>query len=91
ALAGTGLPLDREYLAAELDFPEISKNSMDAVAGRDFAVEFLSNCTITQLHLSRLAEELVIWSSDEFGFVEISDSFCTGSRILPHKNNPDIP
>ncbi|MFO7760136.1 MAG: argininosuccinate lyase [Desulfobia sp.] len=91
ALAGTGLPLDREYVAAELDFPEISKNSMDAVAGRDFAVEFLSNCTITQLHLSRLAEELVIWSSDEFGFVEISDSFCTGSSIMPQKKNPDIP
>ncbi|MFP3983550.1 MAG: argininosuccinate lyase [Desulfurivibrionaceae bacterium] len=91
ALAGTGLPIDREYVAAELGFPEISRNSMDTVADRDFAVEFLSTCTIIQLHLSRLAEELVIWSSDEFGFVEISDSFCTGSSIMPQKKNPDIP
>ncbi len=91
ALAGTGLPIDREFVASELGFPELSRNSMDAVADRDFAVEFLANCTNIQLHLSRLAEELVIWSSDEFGFVEIADSFCTGSSIMPQKKNPDIP
>lgn len=91
ALAGTGLPIDRQYVASELDFPEVSGNSMDAVADRDFAVEFLASCTNIQLHLSRIAEELVIWSSDEFRFVEISDGFCTGSSIMPQKKNPDVP
>ncbi len=91
ALAGTGLPIDREFVAKELDFPKISANSMDTVADRDFAVEFVSTCTIIQLHLSRLSEELVLWSTDEFKFVELADSFCTGSSIMPQKKNPDIP
>jgi len=91
ALAGTGLPIDREYVAKELGFPAITANSMDTVGDRDFAVEFVSCCTLIQLHLSRLSEELVLWSSEEFGFADLSDSFCTGSSIMPQKKNPDIP
>jgi argininosuccinate lyase len=91
ALAGTGLPIDRAYVAKELDFPSITANSMDTVGDRDFAVEFVSCCTLIQLHLSRLSEELVLWSSEEFGFADLSDSFCTGSSIMPQKKNPDIP
>jgi len=91
ALAGTGLPIDREFVAAELGFPAVSANSMDTVGDRDFAVEFVAACALIQLHLSRLAEELVLWSSSEFGFVELADSFCTGSSIMPQKKNPDIP
>jgi argininosuccinate lyase len=91
ALAGTGLPIDREFVAQELDFPVVSANSMDTVGDRDFVVEFLAVCTLIQIHLSRLAEELVLWASQEFGFVEIADRFCTGSSIMPQKKNPDIP
>ncbi len=91
ALAGTGLPIDREFVAEELGFPAVSANSMDTVGDRDFAVEFVAVCTLIQLHLSRLSEELVLWSSTEFGFVELADSFCTGSSIMPQKKNPDIP
>ncbi|MCJ7603137.1 MAG: argininosuccinate lyase, partial [Desulfobulbaceae bacterium] len=91
ALAGTGLPIDREFVAAELGFPVVSANSMDTVGDRDFAVEFVAACTLIQLHLSRLSEELVLWSSSEFDFVELADSFCTGSSIMPQKKNPDIP
>lgn len=91
ALAGTGLPIDREFVARELNFPTISRNSMDTVADRDFAIEFLSTCTIIQLHLSRLSEELVLWTTEEFSFVRLADSFCTGSSIMPQKKNPDIP
>jgi argininosuccinate lyase len=91
ALAGTGLPIDREFVAAELGFPAVSANSMDTVGDRDFAVEFVAACALIQLHLSRLSEELVLWSSSEFGFVELADSFCTGSSIMPQKKNPDIP
>ncbi|MBC8318062.1 MAG: argininosuccinate lyase [Desulfobulbaceae bacterium] len=91
ALAGTGLPIDREYVARELDFPAITANSMDTVGDRDFAIEFVSCCTLIQLHLSRLSEELVLWSSEEFGFADLADSFCTGSSIMPQKKNPDIP
>ena len=91
ALAGTGLPIDREFVARELGFAEVSANSMDTVGDRDFAVEFASACTLIQIHLSRLAEELVLWASSEFGFVEIADRFCTGSSIMPQKKNPDIP
>ncbi|MFH1218196.1 MAG: argininosuccinate lyase [Pseudomonadota bacterium] len=91
ALAGTGLPIDREFVARELGFPKVTANSMDTVGDRDFAVEFVSACTLIQLHLSRLAEELVLWSTDEFRFIELSDSFCTGSSIMPQKKNPDIP
>ena len=91
ALAGTGLPIDREFVARELDFPLVSKNSMDTVSDRDFMVEFLSACSLIQVHLSRLSEELVLWASQEFSFVEIADRFCTGSSIMPQKKNPDIP
>jgi argininosuccinate lyase len=91
ALAGSGLPIDREFVARELDFPAISRNSMDSVADRDFAIEFLSACTLIQLHLSRLSEELVLWTTEEFSFVRLADSFCTGSSIMPQKKNPDIP
>ena len=91
ALAGTGLPIDREFVARELGFPTISANSMDSVADRDFAIEFLAACTLIQLHLSRLSEELVLWTTEEFSFVRLADSFCTGSSIMPQKKNPDIP
>ncbi len=91
ALAGTGLPIDREFVAKELDFPKVSANSMDTVADRDFIIEFSSTCAMIQVHLSRLSEELVLWSSEEFKFVELADSFCTGSSIMPQKKNPDIP
>ncbi len=91
AMAGTGLPIDRESVAEELGFQGITQNSMDTSGDRDFALEFLFCCTVIQLHLSRLAEELVLWSSREFGFVEIGDRYCTGSSIMPQKKNPDIP
>lgn len=91
ALAGTGLPVDREFVARELDFPEVSANSMDTTADRDFALEILFCLTTIQLHLSRMAEELVLWSSKEFEFVQIGDRYCTGSSIMPQKKNPDIP
>ena len=90
ALAGTSIPIDREFVAKELEFSQISDNSMDAVSDRDFAIEYLSALTLIGLHLSRLAEELVLWSSSEFGFIEIGDAFCTGSSMLPQKKNPDI-
>lgn len=89
ALAGTGFPIDREFVAKELGFSSISENSMDAVADRDFVAEFLAAASITMMHLSRLAEELVIWSTPEFGFVELDDSVTTGSSIMPQKKNPD--
>lgn len=91
ALAGTTFPLDRQLIAKELGFKGISANSMDAVSDRDFILEFLFDCSLVMMHLSRLAEELVLWSSQEFGFVEISDAFCTGSSIMPQKKNPDLP
>jgi argininosuccinate lyase len=91
ALAGTGLPIDREQVAEALDFDGVTANSMDTAGDRDFAIEFTSNCTMIQLHLSRLSEELVLWSTQEFSFVDISDKFCTGSSIMPQKKNPDIP
>ncbi len=91
ALAGTGLPIDREFVARELNFPAITANSMDTVGDRDFAVEFLAAATLIQLHLSRLSEELVLWSSEEFRFVRLADAYCTGSSIMPQKKNPDIP
>ncbi len=91
ALAGTGLPIDREQVAGILGFRGVTANSMDTSGDRDFAIEFTSNCTMIQLHLSRLSEELVLWSSQEFDFVSISDKFCTGSSIMPQKKNPDIP
>lgn len=91
AMAGSGLPLDREMTADALGFDGVTANSMDTSGDRDYAIELLSGCTIIQLHLSRLSEELVLWSSQEFDFVSISDTFCTGSSIMPQKKNPDIP
>ena len=91
ALAGPGFPLDREYTARLLDFPEISQNSLDAVSDRDFVIEFHSFASVLMMHLSRLSEELILWSSTEFGFVELPDEFCTGSSMMPQKKNPDIP
>jgi argininosuccinate lyase len=91
ALAGTSLPIDRDFVARELGFPAVSANSMDAVSDRDFMVEFLAACGLIQIHLSRFSEELVLWASQEFNFVEIADRFCTGSSIMPQKKNPDMP
>lgn len=91
AMAGSGLPLDRAMTSKALGFDGITANSMDTSGDRDYAIEFSSACTIIQLHLSRLSEELVLWSSQEFDFVNISDTFCTGSSIMPQKKNPDIP
>jgi len=91
ALAGTSIPIDREFVAKELGFSRISDNSIDAVSDRDFAIEYLSALTLIGMHLSRLAEELVIWSSSEFGFIQIGDAFCTGSSMMPQKKNPDVP
>ncbi len=90
ALAGTGFPIDRFFTARELGFDRPMRNSLDAVASRDFALEVLSALNIGMLHLSRLAEELILWSTEEFGFVEIPDAFATGSSIMPQKKNPDI-
>ncbi|MBN1995769.1 MAG: argininosuccinate lyase [Anaerolineae bacterium] len=89
ALAGNPFALDRQFLAAELGFAAISANSMDAVGDRDYLVEFLSWAGLLQIHLSRLAEDLIIYSSQEFGFVEIDDAYATGSSIMPQKKNPD--
>jgi argininosuccinate lyase len=91
ALAGTGLPIDREFVAKELDFPKVTANSMDTVGDRDFIIEFMSAASLVQIHLSRLSEELVLWTTEEFSFVTLADSFCTGSSIMPQKKNPDIP
>ena len=89
ALAGTGFAIDRDTTAAELGFDRPASNSLDAVSDRDFALEFLSSASICAMHLSRFAEELVIWSSAQFRFVTLSDSFSTGSSIMPQKKNPD--
>lgn len=89
ALAGTGFAIDREFVAKQLGFSRISENSLDAVSDRDFVSEFLAAAAIAMTHLSRFAEELVIWSSPEFGFVELDDSVTTGSSIMPQKKNPD--
>jgi argininosuccinate lyase len=90
ALAGTSLPIDRKRTAKILNFPAISKNSMDTVADRDFIAEFIFAASLVMMHLSRFCEDLILWSSDEFGFVEISDAYTTGSSIMPQKKNPDI-
>ena len=91
ALAGTSFPIDRNYVAKLLGFPRVSKNSIDTVSDRDFILEFVSVAAIMFVHLSRLAEELVLWSSQEFGFVELPDRYCTGSSMMPQKKNPDVP
>jgi argininosuccinate lyase len=90
ALAGTTFPLDMEHTARLLGFSRISKNSMDAVSDRDFILEFLCAASITMVHLSRLAEEIVLFSSAEFGFLSLPDEFTTGSSIMPQKKNPDV-
>jgi len=90
ALAGTTLPIDRDYVAKLLGFNGVSLNSIDAVSDRDFAIEFLADCAMLIMHLSRLAEELVLWSTEEFRFIELPDAFTTGSSIMPQKKNPDV-
>ncbi len=90
ALAGTTFDLDREMVAEELGFDEISNNSMDAVSDRDFVLEYLFASSVLMMHLSRLSEEFILWSSREFGFMSLPDAFCTGSSIMPQKKNPDI-
>jgi len=89
ALAGTSLPIDREYVAKLLGFDRVSENSLDAVSDRDFAIEFLSDASILMMHLSRMAEELVLWATREFSFIELPDAYTTGSSIMPQKKNPD--
>jgi argininosuccinate lyase len=91
ALAGTTYPIDVKHTAKLLAFPQVSANSLDAVSSRDFIMEFLAAASICMVHMSRLSEELVLWSSAEFGFVEIPDAFATGSSIMPQKKNPDVP
>jgi len=90
ALAGVAYPIDREFLAEELGFSQISHNSVDAVSDRDFVIEYQAAAAIMMMHLSRLAEEIVLWSSQEFSFVEIDDAYATGSSIMPQKKNPDV-
>ncbi|RLB12496.1 MAG: argininosuccinate lyase [Deltaproteobacteria bacterium] len=90
ALAGTGFDLDREMVAMELGFTKISKNSMDAVSDRDFVIDFLYASSVLMMHLSRMSEELILWATQEFGFIEISDAYATGSSIMPQKKNPDV-
>lgn len=90
ALAGTGLPIDRDFVAEELNFSEITSNSMDTVSDRDFALDFLYSSAVLAMHLSRLSEDLIIWSTQEFGFVRLPDRFATGSSMMPNKKNPDV-
>ena len=90
ALAGTTYPIDREYVAELLDFPAVSGNSLDTVSDRDFVIEFLAAASLCMVHLSRLSEELILWSSAEFGFIELPDAYTTGSSIMPQKKNPDV-
>jgi argininosuccinate lyase len=90
ALAGTSYPIDRSFTAEKLGFSRICENSMDAVSDRDFAIEFIGCSAITMMHLSRFCEELILWSSTEFGFIEMDDAFSTGSSIMPQKKNPDM-
>jgi argininosuccinate lyase len=91
ALAGTTFPIDRHFVAEQLGFDRVYENSLDAVSDRDFIVEFLAHASLIMMHLSRLSEELILWSSTEFRFIELDDAFCTGSSIMPQKKNPDVP
>jgi argininosuccinate lyase len=91
ALAGTSFPIDRDQVARDLGFEALCPNSLDAVADRDFAIEFAATASLVMVHLSRFAEELVLWSNPRFGFVTLADRFCTGSSIMPQKKNPDVP
>jgi len=90
ALAGTGYPIDRKMTAKELGFDDVCHNSMDAVSDRDFMIEFNAAAAILMIHLSRISEELILWSSDSFRFIDLGDMFCTGSSIMPQKKNPDV-
>jgi argininosuccinate lyase len=91
ALAGTSYPLDRERVARTLGFEAVSQNSLDAVSDRDFAIEFTAAAALLMVHISRLSEELILWMSQSFGFIDLADRFCTGSSIMPQKKNPDVP
>jgi argininosuccinate lyase len=91
ALAGTSYPLDRERVARNLGMASVCQNSLDAVSDRDFAIEFTAAASLAMIHVSRLSEELVLWMSQNFGFIELADRFCTGSSIMPQKKNPDVP
>jgi len=91
ALAGTSYPLDRERVARTLGFEAVSQNSLDAVSDRDFAIEFTAAASLLMVHISRLSEELILWMSQSFGFIDLADRFCTGSSIMPQKKNPDVP
>jgi argininosuccinate lyase len=91
ALAGTTYPIDRAHTAQLLGFETVAENSLDAVSDRDFAIEFCACAALVMTHLSRFSEELVLWSSQQFDFIELSDAFCTGSSIMPQKKNPDVP
>jgi argininosuccinate lyase len=91
ALAGSGYPVDRERVAKTLGFDGVCENSLDAVSDRDFAIEFTAAASLIMTHLSRFSEELILWSSPRFGFVDIADRYCTGSSIMPQKKNPDVP
>ena len=91
ALSGTTFPIDRDYTAELLNFPQVSANSIDSVSDRDYIVEFMAAASLCMVHFSRLSEELIIWSSSEFNFIELPDSFATGSSIMPQKKNPDVP
>jgi argininosuccinate lyase len=90
ALAATTLPIDREHTARALGFSELTRNSLDAVGDRDFAIELVAACALAQVHLSRLGEELVLWTSQEFGFAKIGEAYCSGSSLMPQKMNPDL-
>ena len=91
ALAGSNYPVDRRYTAALLEFPAVTQNSLDAVSDRDAVVETLSALSLIMMHLSRLSEELILWVSQEFRYVDLPDTFCTGSSMMPQKKNPDVP
>lgn len=91
ALAGTTFPINRELVAELLGFDDVCRNSLDAVSDRDFAIEFCATASLVMMHISRLSEELVLWMSPRFGFIDLSDRFCTGSSIMPQKKNPDVP
>ena len=91
ALAGTGFPIDRDFTAGLLGFDAIASNSLDAVSDRDFVIEFSAAAALVMMHLSRFSEELILWSSAQFNFIELPDRFCTGSSIMPQKKNPDVP
>jgi len=90
ALAGTGFAIDRQMTATELGFKNVSRNSLDSVSDRDFVIEFQSTSSILAVHLSRICEDLSLWASQRFGFIDLGDAFCTGSSIMPQKKNPDI-